>query len=76
MELVGQAITAEEKKLADLPATIQYLEREKQTHVREALKLHRSSSNVPGSATEDQQTIDMANQIRLRAIDTIQAFLG
>lgn len=67
MELVSCAIIAEEKRLAELPDAIKELEREKQSHARQALKLHRSTSDVPGSAVEDQQVIDTADQIHLRA---------
>jgi len=76
MEQVTKAISAEEKRLQDLPSVIADLKRERQHLAHEALKLHRSASEVPGSADEDQRVLDSADQIRRRAIAAIDTLLG
>ncbi|XP_072150518.1 uncharacterized protein [Setaria viridis] len=47
MEQVTKAISAEEKRLQELPSVIADLTRERQRFAHEALKLHRSASEVP-----------------------------
>nr|TKW33785.1 hypothetical protein SEVIR_2G262350v2 [Setaria viridis] len=76
MEQVTKEITAEEKRLQDLPSVIADLKRERQHLAHEALKLHRHMSEVPGSAGDDQRVLDSADQIRRRAIAAINALLG
>ncbi|XP_072151288.1 uncharacterized protein [Setaria viridis] len=76
MEQVTKAISAEEKRLQELPSVIADLTRERQRLAHEALKLHRSASEVPGSADEDQRVLDSADQIRRRAIAAINTLLG
>ena len=76
MEQVTKAIDAEEKRLQELPSVIADLKQERQHLAHEALKLHRSVSEVPGSADDDQRILDSADQIRRRAIAAIDALLG
>ena len=76
MEQVTKAISAEESKLQELPSVIADLTRERQRFAHEALRLHRSTSEVPGSAEEDQRVLDSADQIRRRAITAIDTLLG
>ena len=76
MEQVTKAISAEEKKLQDLPSVIAELKQERHNLAREAIKLHRHIPEVPGSADDDQRVLDSADQIRQRAIATIDALLG
>nr|TKW02840.1 hypothetical protein SEVIR_7G035658v2 [Setaria viridis] len=76
MEQVTREITAEEKRLQELPSVIADLKRERQHLAHEALKLHRHMSEVPGSAEDDQRVLDSADQIRRRAIAAINALLG
>ncbi|XP_072146303.1 uncharacterized protein [Setaria viridis] len=65
MELVVKAITAEEKKLEDLPTVIVDLKQERQSLAHEAIRLHRNTPKVPGSADDDQRVLDAADQVRL-----------
>ena len=76
MEQVTKAISAEEKRLQELPSVIADLKRERQHLAHEALKLHHNASEVPGSADEDQRVLDSADQIRRRAITAIDTLLG
>ncbi|MCQ8064038.1 hypothetical protein NP303_25080 [Salmonella enterica] len=76
MEQVTKAISAEENRLQELPSAIADLTRERQRFAHEALRLHRSASEVPGSAEEDQRVLDSADQIRRRAITAIDTLLG
>nr|TKW32194.1 hypothetical protein SEVIR_2G154350v2 [Setaria viridis] len=76
MEQVTKAISAKEKRLQELPFVIADLKRERRHLAHEALKLHRSASEVPGSADEDQRVLDSADQIRRQAIAAIDTLLG
>ena len=76
MEQVTKAISAEESRLQELPSAIADLTRERQRLAQEALRLHRTASEVPGSAEEDQRVLDSADQIRRRAVTAIDTLLG
>ncbi|RLN35580.1 hypothetical protein C2845_PM03G29380 [Panicum miliaceum] len=76
MEQVTKAIAAEEKRLQDLPSVIAELKQERQNLAHEAIKIHRHMPEVPGSADDDQRTLDSADQVRQRAIAAINALLG
>jgi chromosome segregation ATPase len=73
---IDQAIISDEALLNQMPASIQKLEDEKLEYSRQAYRLHRSIQPIPGSADADRQDIEEINQIRLRAVDAIQNFLG
>jgi chromosome segregation ATPase len=73
---IDQAIASDEALLKPIPASIQKLEDEKLKYSRQAYRLHRSIQPIPGSADADRQIIENVNQIRLRAVDAIQHFLG
>ncbi|GJN07438.1 hypothetical protein PR202_ga25270 [Eleusine coracana subsp. coracana] len=72
----GNAIAEEEEKLLNLPETIANLEAEKNTHAREAYRLHKRMKPIPGTADADAQEIADVDQIRLRAMDAIRSLLG
>jgi len=55
---------------------IKTLEQERNTQARKALQLKKKLKPVERSADEDIKEIEEANQIRLRAISTIQALLS
>jgi chromosome segregation ATPase len=76
LRLIGNAITAEETKLAELPSAIDGLEQEKLQHDQQANWLHKNIQPIPGSADADFKKIEDADQIRLRAIDTICGLLN
>nr|TKW21626.1 hypothetical protein SEVIR_4G131601v2 [Setaria viridis] len=76
MEQVTKDIAIEEKKLQDLPSVIAELKQESQSLAHEAIKLHHHMPKVPGSADDDQRTLDSADQVRQRAIAAINALLG
>ncbi|GJN11657.1 hypothetical protein PR202_ga29861 [Eleusine coracana subsp. coracana] len=73
---IGNAIAEEEEKLLNLPETIANLEAEKNTHAREAYRLHKRMKPIPGTADADAQEIADVDQIRLRAMDAIRSLLG
>nr|TKW28707.1 hypothetical protein SEVIR_3G346250v2 [Setaria viridis] len=76
MEQVTKEIAIEEKRLQDLPSVIAELKQERQSLAHEAIKLHRYTPEVPGSANDDQRTLDSADQVRQRTITAINALLG
>ena len=72
---VNQAIDTADHDLSQIPSAITRLEGEKQKHARRAYQLHKSLQQIPGSSESDNQVIQEANQIRLRAIKVIQEAL-
>ena len=73
---VNQAIDTVDNDLSQIPSTITRLEGEKQEHACRAYQLHKSLQQIPGSSESDNQVIQEADQIRLRAIKVIQEALG
>lgn len=61
MEQVMKAIAAEEKRLHDLPAIIANLKQQRQNLAYEAIRLHRSMPEIPGSADDHQRSLYSAN---------------
>ena len=55
---------------------LQQLEIEKQEQARQTYQLDKSIKSVPGSAEADIQEIQIADDIRLRAISILQNILG
>ena len=76
MEQVTKDIAAEKKKLQELPSVIAGLKQERQNLACEAIRLHRHMPKISGLADNDQRVLDSADQIRQRAIATIDALLG
>lgn len=46
------------------------------TLAREAYQLRKKNQAIPGSTKEDQEVINQANRVRLRAIEAIRNALG
>jgi len=61
---------------SQLPETIKLLEQERNIQARQALQMKKELKPVGGSVDNDVKEIEEANQIRLRAISTIQALLN
>jgi chromosome segregation ATPase len=76
LELLEAEIVAEEKNLNDLPKTIEAKKSALAVQVRKAASLHKKVKNIPGSSSDDQQAIDEVENIRLRALNAVQGFLG
>jgi chromosome segregation ATPase len=72
LRLIGDAITVEETKLAELLNAIDGLEQEKLRYAQQANRLHKNIQLIPGSADANLKKIEDADQIRLHAIDTIR----
>jgi hypothetical protein len=71
--LIGDAISAEETKFAELPNAIDGFEQEKSQYAQQANRLHKNIQPISGSANADLKKIKQADEIRLRAIDTIRS---
>jgi chromosome segregation ATPase len=76
LRLIGDAITVEETKLAELPNAIDGLEQEELRYAQQANRLHKNIQPIPGSADVDLKKIEDADQIHLRVIDTIYGLLN
>ena len=61
---------------SQLPETIKILEQERNVQARKALQMKKKLKPVEGSTDEDMKEIEEVDQIRLRAISTIQALLN
>ena len=73
---VEEALSQARQKESQLPKAIKTLEQERNTQARKALQMKKNLQPVEGSADEDMKEIEEADQIRLRAISTIQALLN
>ena len=76
LEHVNQEIADVDNRSSQLPTALQQLEAEKQEQVRQTYQLHKSIKSVPSSAEADIQEIQIADDIRLRAISVVQNALG
>ncbi|RLN17759.1 hypothetical protein C2845_PM02G19100 [Panicum miliaceum] len=76
LRLIGDAITAEETKLAKLLNAIDGLEQEKLRYAQQANRLHKNIQPIPGFADTDLKNIEDADQIHLCAIDIICGLLN
>jgi len=76
LKQVEDALSQARQEESQLPETIKLLKQERNVHGRKALQLKKKLKPVEGSADEDVQEIQAANQIRLRAISAIQALLN
>jgi len=68
---INQDIDAVDVDLSQIHPTIEKLE-----GARQAYQLHKSLQPIPGSTDDDNQTIQEAEEIRLRAINVMQDSLG
>jgi len=76
LKQVEDALSQARQEESQLPETMKLLEQEQNIHGRKVLQLKKKLKPVEGSADEDIKEIEAANQIRLRAISTIQALLN
>ena len=71
-----EALSQAQQEESQLPDMIKTLQQERNTQARKALQMKKKLKSVDGSADEDIREIEEADQIRLRAISTIQALLN
>jgi len=76
LKQVEEALSQAQQEESQLPEAIKTLEQERNIQARKALQMKKKLRPVEGSADEDIKEIEEANQIRLRAISTIQALLN
>ena len=76
LKQVEEALSQAQQEESQLPETIKTLEQERNVQARKALQMKKKLQPVEGSANEDMKEIEEADQIRLRAISTIQALLN
>jgi len=76
LKQVEEALSQAQQEESQLPETIKLLEQERNVQARKALQMKKKLKPVEGSADDDVKEIEEANQIRLRAISTIQALLN
>jgi len=76
LKQVEKALSQAQQEESQLPEMIKTLEQEQNIQARKALHMKKKLKPVEGSADEDIKEIEEADQIRLRAISTIQALLN
>jgi chromosome segregation ATPase len=76
LKQVEEALSQAQQEESQLPEAIKTLEQERNIQARKALQMKKKLQPVEGSANEDMKEIEEADQIRLRAISTIQALLN
>ena len=76
LKQVEEALTRAQQEESQLPKTLRTLQQEKKIQARKALQMKKKLKPIEGSADEDIREIEEANQIRLRAISTIQDLLN
>jgi chromosome segregation ATPase len=73
---VEEALTQAQQEESQLPEMLKTLQQERNIQARKALQMKKKLRRVEGSTDEDIREIEEADQIRLRAISTIQALLN
>jgi len=76
LKQVEETLSQAQQEESQLPEMIKTLEQERNVQARKALQMKKKLKPVEGSADEDMKEIEEADQIRLRAISTIQALLN
>jgi len=76
LKQVEEALSQAQQEESQLPEAIKTLEEERNIQAHKALQMKKKLRPVEGSADEDMKEIEEADQIRLRAISTIQALLN
>jgi len=76
LKQVEEALSQAQQEESQLPEAIKTLEQERNIQARKTLQMKKKLQPVEGSADEDMKEIEEADQIRLRAILTIQALLN
>jgi len=75
LKQVEEGLSQAQQEESQLPEMIKTLKQERNTQARKALQMKKKLKPVESYADEDIKEIEEANQIRLRAISTIQALL-
>jgi len=76
LKQVEETLSQAQQEESQLPEAIKTLEEERNIQARKALQMKKKLKPVDGSADDDMKEIEEADQIRLRAISTIQALLN
>ena len=76
LKQVEEALNQAQQEESQLPEMLKTLQQERNIQARKALHMKKKLKPVEGSADEDIREIEEADQIRLRAISTIQALLN
>ena len=76
LKQVEEALTQAQQEESQLPEVLKTLQQERDAQARKALHMRKKLKPVEGSADEDTQEIEEANQVHLRAISAIQALLN
>jgi chromosome segregation ATPase len=76
LKQVEEALSQAQQEESQLPEAIKLLEQEQNVQARKGLQMKKKLKPLEGSADDDMKEIEEANQIRLRAISTIQALLN
>jgi len=76
LKQVEEALTQAQQEESQLPEMLKTLQQERNIQAHKALQMKKKLKPVEGSADDDIWEIEEANQIRLRAISTIQALLN
>jgi len=76
LKQVEEALSQTQQEESQLPEAIKTLEEERNIQARKVLQMKKKLRPVEGSTDEDMKEIEEADQIRLRAISTIQALLN
>ena len=76
LEDVRVTINEQEHKLNHLPETVGKIKEQMALKIRQTCALHQSIKPIPGTTENDDRLIDEIDQIRLRAVNTIQKTLG
>ena len=73
---VNREIDVIDNELSQIQPAVARLKGEKQEWARQAYQLHKSLQPIPGSADDDNRSIQEADEIRLRSMNVIQNSLG
>jgi len=76
LKQVEEALTQAQQEEGQLTEMLKTLQQERNIQARKALQMKKKLRPIQGSVDEDIREIEEANQIRLRAISTIQALLN
>ena len=76
LKQVEEALTQAQQEESQLPEMLKTLQQERNIQAHKALQMKKKLKPIEGSTDEDIREIEAANQIRLRAISTIQALLN
>jgi len=76
LKQVEEALTHARQEESQLPDALNILQQERDVQAHKALQMKKKLKTVEGSVDQDTQQIEEANQIRLRAISSIQALLN